>query len=123
MRILADTHILLWWLMDDGQLSERHREVLGDPANLVGFSAISIAEIAIKESIGRLKVGVDITRYLRDQGFLELEFASEHARQLRDLPWIHRDPFDRMLIAQAQVEDVALMTVDQHIPKYDVRIV
>ncbi|MGI5188830.1 type II toxin-antitoxin system VapC family toxin [Promicromonospora sp. CA-289599] len=123
MRILADTHILLWWLMDDGQLSERHREVLGDAANLVGFSAISIAEIAIKESIGRLKVGVDITRYLRDQGFLELEFASEHARQLRDLPWIHRDPFDRMLIAQAQVEDVALMTVDQRIPKYDVRIV
>lgn len=123
MRILADTHILLWWLMDAEQLSERHREILGDPANLVGFSSISIAEIAIKELVGKLKVGVDVARYLRDEGFLELEFASEHAARLRDLPWLHRDPFDRMLIAQAQVEDVAFMTVDQHIVKYDVRIV
>ena len=60
---------------------------------------------------------------LRDQGFLELEFAAEHADRLRVLPWIHRDPFDRMLITQAQVEDIALMTVDEHIVKYDVRTV
>jgi PIN domain nuclease of toxin-antitoxin system len=123
MRVLADTHILLWWFLDPKHLSDRHSEVLGNPADLVAFSSISIAEIALKRSIGKLELEFEIVPALRDQGFLELEFAAEHADRLRDLPWVHRDPFDRMLVAQAQVEDVALMTVDRNIPKYDVRVV
>lgn len=121
MRILADTHVLLWWLSDDDRLPARHREALADPGNDVAFSAVSIAEIAIKSSLGKLEAPTDIAGHLVEGGFIALPFTAEHAAELRDLPWHHRDPFDRMLVGQARVEGMTLATADAHVAAYDVR--
>lgn len=123
MRLLADTHILLWWLADDPHLSALHRMVISDPANGVYFSAISIAEIAIKTSLGKLEAPSGIVDTLKDGEFSELPFLPEHAEELRDLPWLHRDPFDRMLVAQARTEGMGLLTVDARIQEYEVAFV
>ncbi|TQL02026.1 type II toxin-antitoxin system VapC family toxin [Cellulomonas sp. SLBN-39] len=123
MRILADTHVLLWWLGDDPRLPDRHRTSLSDGATEVLYSAVSIAEIAIKTSLGKLVAPADLVRALDDEGFTPLPLRPAHAAALRDLPWHHRDPFDRMLVAQAMVEDVALASVDARVAAYDVRIV
>lgn len=122
MRLLADTHVLLWWLAEDGRLSAVHREALADASNHVCFSAVSIAEIAIKTSLGKLSAPGEPAQALVDGGFLELPLTAEHAAVLRTLPWHHRDPFDRMLIAQAQVDEMTVATVDPRFAGYDVRV-
>lgn len=122
MRILADTHVLLWWLGDDARLTTVHRGALADGGNRVWFSAVSIAEIAIKSSLGKLRAPDGAARALTDGGFRELPLTAEHAEMLRVLPWHHRDPFDRLLIAQVVAEGLALATVDSRFTAYDVDV-
>ena len=121
MNLLLDTHVLLWWLSDDPKLGEEARRAIAVADNIVYVSAVSLWEIAIKHGIGKLRLPESFDDTLADQGFLELPLKWEHARRNRDLPWLHRDPFDRMLIAQALVEDLTLVTADSEVQRYDVQ--
>ncbi|MBT2517680.1 type II toxin-antitoxin system VapC family toxin [Streptomyces sp. ISL-90] len=120
MRLLLDTHVLLWWLTDDRRLTGDHRDLISDAANSALVSAMTVAEIAIKSSLGKLDAPDDLLPTLDAGGFEHLPFEASHADVLRTLPWHHRDPFDRMLIAQAIVEGLTIMTVDPHFAAYDV---
>lgn len=123
MRLLLDTHILLWWLSDDAQLSATVRSAVADGNNDVFFSAVSIAEIAIKQSLGKLDAPEDLVSLIAQEGITELPLTARHAAVLLHLPWHHRDPFDRLLVAQAKVEELSLATADSSLAAYDVAIV
>lgn len=114
MRALLDTHTLLWWLAGDERLSLPVREVIGDENNPLWVSVVSAWEIAIKVRLGKLPSAVDIAAnlptYLQQQGFTPLDIRLDHALRAGALPDIHRDPFDRMLIAQAQIENLILLS-------------
>jgi PIN domain nuclease of toxin-antitoxin system len=120
VRVLLDTHVLLWWAKEPCRNSLRHRDIIVDPSNDVLFSAISLAEIGIKVSIGKLDVPGGLAAQFTAGGAEQLPFTAEHAEALRDLPLHHRDPFDRMLIAQAKAEGIPLLTVDEKITAYDI---
>jgi len=123
MRLLLDTHVLLWWLADDHRLSAEHRVLIADASNVVLVSAMTIAEIAIKTSLGKLEAPDDLLPTLETGGFDELPFESRHADLLRKLPWHHRDPFDRMLIAQAIAEQLTVLTAaDPHFAAYGIEL-
>ena len=123
MRLLLDTHVLLWSLIEPGRLRTEARESLAAPENPVYFSAVSIWEIAIKRALDRPDFQVEpelIRRAALDTGFHELAVNGLHAARVRDLPHLHRDPFDRLLVAQAQAEPLVLMTEDPLVAQYDV---
>jgi PIN domain nuclease of toxin-antitoxin system len=120
VRILLDTHFLLWWLADDALLGDRAREVISTPENLIFFSAASIWELRIKEGIGKLDLPDDFTEVLDGQAFEPLAVTTAHAHALLGLPLHHRDPFDRMLVAQARAEKLTILTRDPVIGQYDV---
>ncbi|MGV9802337.1 type II toxin-antitoxin system VapC family toxin [Mycobacterium sp. NPDC003449] len=120
MRGLVDTHVLLWWLADDKNLSAAHRAAIAEPDNEVFVSAITVAEVAIKASLGKLQAPTGLDGVLAEMGFRELPFTAAHAETLRELPWHHRDPFDRMLVAQAITEHLDLVTVDNRLRDYPV---
>ncbi len=120
MRLLLDTHVVLWWLADDRRLGDDHRALIADASNIVLVSAMTVAEIAIKTSLGKLDAPDDLLPTLEAGGFDELTFKSRHAEVLRSLPWHHRDPFDRMLIAQAIAEQLTVLTADPHFAAYGV---
>lgn len=120
-RLLLDTHVLLWSLDDSPLLSRRLREVLEDPENDVFVSAASGWEIAIKRALGKLHAPHDLEAGIRKQGFTLLVIKFQHAEQAGALPPDHGDPFDRMLIAQAQIEGLVLVTRDARIPLYGIR--
>lgn len=120
MRALLDTHVLLWWLTDDPQLSEAHRTVIADSDNEILVSAVTVAEIVIKASLGKLDAPGDVASIVHEGGFTELALTSAHADALRDLPWVHRDPFDRMLIAQCIREHIPILTADARFREYDI---
>ena len=121
MSLLVDTHVVLWWLADDPTLSEEVKERLDhDPDVFV--SSATIWEVAIKQAAGKLTGPADLPERVRDSGFRELPIAAEHAIVAGRLPPIHRDPFDRMLVAQARCEDLTLVTRDAEIRKYDVSL-
>ncbi len=121
MILLLDTHLLLWAAGDPGQLSSESQDLLGDPATELMFSTASIWEIVIKNALGRSDFRVE-PRLLRDgliqNGYSELAVRSEHALAVGSLPPLHKDPFDRILIAQAQVENVTLLTTDDKVACY-----
>ena len=121
MRILADTNVLLWWLEDHPRLAP-YRGRLCDSGNEAWFSAVSIAEIAIKASLKKLTIPPTYTDRLLETGWQELAFSSTHAAALLDLPWHHRDPFDRMLIAQALTQGFPVMTADRVFSQYDIQV-
>ncbi|MFT4187373.1 MAG: type II toxin-antitoxin system VapC family toxin [Aeromicrobium sp.] len=123
MRVLLDTHVLLWWLSDDQALSRQHRDVIESLDHEVVVSAVSVAEVAIKASLGKLKAPRDVVGAIRESGLDLIDFTPEHAELLRDLPFHHRDPFDRMLVAQAMFERCAFATADEKILHYDVTVV
>lgn len=123
MRGLLDTHVLLWWLADDKKLSPEHRAVIADPDNEIFVSAIVVAEVAIKASLDKLQAPGGLDAAVRESGFRELPFTAAHAEVLRELPWHHRDPFDRMLVAQAISERFDLLTVDVRLRDYQVMCV
>ena len=120
-RYLADTHILLWALGDDKRLPERHREILLSSAE-VFFSAASVWEIAIKKSLGKLKAPDCLAELLPQAGFRALDVTPIHAEAISDLPPHHADPFDRLLIAQARVEKMTLLTVDAQFSRYNISL-
>jgi PIN domain nuclease of toxin-antitoxin system len=117
---LLDTHILLWWLADDEHLSARGRELIANPEHVVFYSAASIWEIRIKAAIGKLDLPDTFADALAAQAFEALSVTAAHAHMLRDLPLLHRDPFDRMLVSQARAEHLTLVTHDEVLTRYDV---
>ncbi|MBO3274733.1 type II toxin-antitoxin system VapC family toxin [Pseudomonas schmalbachii] len=118
MRVLLDTHILLWALADDERLSSKARRLIED-ASEIYISAASFWEMTIKVSQGRLDVDLDEIRgYCRESGFIELPIAVEHAIAVKDLEQHHRDPFDRILVATAITEPMRLITADPLVAKY-----
>jgi PIN domain nuclease of toxin-antitoxin system len=123
VRLLLDTHLLLWWLADDPALGAHARELISTPEHLIFFSAASIWEIWIKQSIGKLDLPDDFADVLADQAMEPLAVTVDHAHALRQLPLIHRDPFDRMLIAQAQMENLPIVTADDQFLRYEVEII
>ncbi len=121
MKLLLDTHLLLWAAGDQGRLSRAARALIKNPDNELIFSAASLWEIAIKRSLGRDDFRADprlLLRGLLDNGYLELPVTSEHALALDDLPAIHKDPFDRILVAQATVEGMVLLSTDPVVARY-----
>ena len=121
MKLLLDTHLLLWTAGAPDRLSEPIRLLLEDPQNTLLFSAASIWEISIKNSLGRADFTVDarlLRRGLLDNGYEELAISSGHAVHLDSMPLIHKDPFDRILIAQSTVEGITLLTSDAIVAQY-----
>ncbi len=121
MKLLLDTHVLLWSAGEPDRLSAEARTLIGEPENELFFSAASLWEIVIKRGLGREDFKVDarvLRRGLLDNGYSELPMGSEHVVAIESLPIIHKDPFDRMLIAQAQVEGITLLTSDPTVAKY-----
>lgn len=121
MKLLVDTHLLLWAASAPDKLPAAARELIDDSENSLLFSVASIWEIAIKRGLGRDDFKVDprlLRRGLLDNGYEELAITSEHAVSVDSLPPIHRDPFDRLLIAQATVEGNILLTADEHVGDY-----
>jgi PIN domain nuclease of toxin-antitoxin system len=128
VKVLLDTHAFLWWVTDDPQLSSRARRILGDSSNEAYFSAVSGWEIAIKARLGRLSVaGDNLEDFVAEQvvanGFQVLPIHVNHTLRTYSLPDYHRDPFDRLLVAQAIIEELALVTADRKLGDYKVRIV
>lgn len=121
MKLLLDTHLLLWAAGAPDRLSNSARLAIENPQNALLFSAASIWEVAIKRSLGRADFNVDarlLRRGLLDNGYEELKISSEHAVFVDSLPNIHKDPFDRILIAQASVEGITLLTADALVAQY-----
>jgi PIN domain nuclease of toxin-antitoxin system len=128
LRILLDTHAFLWWASEGGaRLSDRARDLLSDGATDVALSIASVWEIAIKVGGGRLVLPDAVERYvpdrLRHHGFELMSIELPHAFRAGALPHIHSDPFDRMLIAQAQIEGIPIITADAAINRYDVETI
>ncbi|MEE3625187.1 type II toxin-antitoxin system VapC family toxin [Nitrospirillum sp. BR 11752] len=123
MRLLIDTHILIWWMSDDPALPVHVRAAIQDPASEVFVSAATIWEISIKRALGRLDFPLDdIQGELLKAGFKPLAIDIAHAARAGTLPAHHQDPFDRMLVAQAQLEGLTLVSVDAIIGRYAVPI-
>ena len=121
MRLLLDTHVLLWSLTEPQKLSALARRALEDPRNEVFVSPVSVWEIAIKRALGKLTAPDILETDVMEQGFTPLSLTFFHAEQAGKLPQHHRDPFDRMLVAQAQAEGLVLVTRDTRIPLYGIR--
>jgi PIN domain nuclease of toxin-antitoxin system len=119
-RLLVDTHALLWWLTDDPGLSATAREALADPANDVRVSTASVWEIAIKRALGKLTAPDDLPDHIEAAGFDWLPIGAEHAWRVRELPSHHRDPFDRLLVAQCLTEGMPIVSGDAHFAAYGV---
>jgi PIN domain nuclease of toxin-antitoxin system len=127
VRVLLDTHAFLWWVLEDPRLSRRALSVIAASEYDVLVSAVSAWEIAIKSADARLDLPEPAGRYVPDRiaanGFRELVVTVEHAVHVASLPAIHRDPFDRLLVAQAQVEGIPILTSDPAIARYDVDVI
>lgn len=122
MNFLLDTHILLWFLENDSRLSEIIREAIASPKNLVFVSSVSAWEISIKQSIGKLTAPYNLEEALRFSRFEVLSVTLAHGVKVANLPMYHKDPFDRMLITQALVEDLTIITVDTKFKLYNVSL-
>ncbi len=121
MTLLLDTHPLLWWL-DETPMSPAAHAGIVDPMVTVMVSAASIWEIAIKEASGKLRVDGRVIDHVEREGFDPLLISLEHAERAGSLPLHHKDPFDRLLIAQAQIEGLTLVSRDRHFDAYDVAV-
>ncbi len=127
MKVLLDTHAFIWWVSDDSRLSKRAREIIGKGDHELFFSAASGWEIAIKVRIGRLRLATThlekfILEQLAANGFQVLPITLQHALQTYMLTEHHKDPFDRLLVAQAEVENLTLLSADQRLADYGIRI-
>ena len=127
MRALLDTHAFLWWITGDERLSGRISQAIADGRNEMFVSAASVWEIAIKGRLGRLSIPGDPGKFIGGQiaenCFRGLPIVAEHALRVWTLPDHHRDPFNRMLVAQAQVEGLALVSRDPQVAQYDIEVV
>lgn len=121
MSLLLDTHVVLWWLADDPSLSAEIKDRLDHEPDIYVSSA-TVWEVTVKQAIGKLKEPADLPERIRNSGFRDLPVGSEHAIAAGRLPMIHRDPIDRMLIAQARCEDLTLVTRDSRCQQYEVAV-
>ena len=118
MRYLLDTHILLWWLADDPQLKNKFRKVIADPDVQIYVSSVSVWEVEIKRSLNKLTAPNNLLAMIESNQFIELAMHFSHAEKIKDLPNIHQDPFDRLLIAQSLCENLIFLSEDKIIKKY-----
>jgi len=119
---LLDTHALLWWLSEPAKLSAKAKAAIADGSHSVYLSTAAVWEMSIKKSLGRLDFPGNLDEVLRKDHIEVLPIALSHAMAVSDLPAHHQDPFDRMQIAQARIEDLTLITRDATIPQYDVKV-
>lgn len=124
---LLDTHTLLWWSEDDGRLGKNVRRILSDRENSIYCSAVSVWEVSIKAKLGKLTIPVEplqfISKVMEAYEFVALPISFSHAAEVFNLPLIHADPFDRLLVAQARIEKLVLLSNDTEIEKYGVTLV
>lgn len=120
MEVLLDTHAFLWWNADDAALGEEARATILDERTAVYVSAATAWEIELKRAKGKLEARGDVIDWIEQNGFLPLPIDATHAVAGAKLPPHHRDPFDRVLVAQAQLEKLTLLTADAHVRAYDV---
>ena len=120
MRLLLDTHVLLWWLMDDPSLEKSASDGISDPRSSVFVSAATVWEISIKRALGKLEAPSDLLSQIEMNRFEPLSICASHAYAAGALPRHHDDPFDRMLVAQAMKEDLILLTRDPRMNRYGV---
>lgn len=118
MKILLDTHLFLWWLSNSPALPEQARTLISDRENTVFVSAVTFWEIRLKESLGKLRLPTDFEERVAAESFESLPLTAAQTRQAALLPWRHRDPFDRMLVAQAHAENLTLLTADDSVGAY-----
>ncbi|HEY3726213.1 MAG TPA: type II toxin-antitoxin system VapC family toxin [Solirubrobacteraceae bacterium] len=123
MKLLLDTHAALWWLSGDERFSDHATQQLTDDRNQVMLSAAVVWEVAVKRSLGKLEAPPNFASTLLDGGAQPLHITLDHASAVEKLPWHHRDPFDRLLIAQALFEDAALVSKYAVLAHYGVRVV
>jgi PIN domain nuclease of toxin-antitoxin system len=125
MRLLLDTHAFLWWVADAPELSGKARKAIADEANTCFLSLASCWEMAIKSGLGKLKLSMALERFIPEQmaanGFNLLNIDFRHVAKVEFLPSHHRDPFDRLLIAQAQTEKLTLVSADSALSDYGVK--
>ncbi|MBC2717495.1 MAG: type II toxin-antitoxin system VapC family toxin [Desulfobacteraceae bacterium] len=122
MNLFLDTNILLWWLDNSPKLSQAGLSAIADPDNLIILSAVVIWEMRIKQALGKLKIPSNFFHVIKDQGFEFLSITADHAYAVGELPMHHRDPFDRMIIAQAKLENLHVVTHDIMFQKYDIPV-
>ena len=122
-RLLLDSHVLLWALSDVSRLREDARDLIADSDNYVAVSAVSVWELGIKAAQGKLSIPDDLVEATRQSSFSELRISFAHAKRAAALPAVHGDPFDRMLVAQAQIDRLEIVTRDRRLREYDVRLV
>lgn len=122
MRILVDSHVALWWLDDSAAMGPDCRELI-EHADEAYFSAVTPWELGIKRALGKLTMPDGLAEVLELGGFVSLAISADHAEMASTLPTHHRDPFDRMLVAQAQLEALVLVTADEILGSYDVQLV
>ena len=120
--LLLDTHVALWWRQDSARLGRKARQAIAS-ADIVWVSAVSGWEVAVKLSLGKLRLAESFSAIVEDSGFTELPVTLTHADQLATLPQHHRDPFDRMLVAQARCEHATLVTHDRLLEPYGLPVV
>ena len=121
MRYLLDTHAALWYFENSGELSSEAEEIIDNPENDIFLSAASLWEIVLKVGLGKLDVSFDaLLNEVEKAGFVVLQTESAYLRKLLEMPWIHKDPFDRLIVSTAMVEGMILITIDENIQRYDV---
>ena len=118
MRLLLDTHLLLWWLGNTPELGKEAKRLIADSGNTIFVSTVTLWEMWLKVSVGKLRIPSDIEARIREEGFELLPLSAAHARRVATLPWHHRDPFDRMLVSQAEEERLVLLTADSSMNAY-----
>ncbi|MBT3224824.1 MAG: type II toxin-antitoxin system VapC family toxin [Deltaproteobacteria bacterium] len=123
MNLFLDTHVLLWWLDDNSRLSKQAKNYIADVDNIIFVSAVVIWEIRIKEALGKLEIAADFFNIVKQQGFEILSITAQHANKVGDIPMHHRDPFDRMLIAQAIEESLTIVTHDRAFKAYEIPLI
>jgi PIN domain nuclease of toxin-antitoxin system len=123
VKLLLDTHAALWWLADDARIGPDAERQVSDETNRVLLSAVVIWEVAIKRSLGRLQAPTDLASTLLAAGAQALAVTLDHAAAVEALPWHHRDPFDRLLVAQALTEGAAIVSQDDRLRPYGVPVV
>lgn len=122
MNLLLDTHVVLWWLGNSPRLSPEYKKAIAASDSICHISAGTIWEISIKKQLGKLTLPSGYIAELKAQGFVELPLTWAHCEAVSQLPLIHKDPFDRIIIAQSQIEALTILSVDKHFRSYPVKL-
>ena len=123
MKYLLDTHAVIWYIEDSSELPKKISDLIDNPENDIYISSVSFWEISIKVSLGKLDLELPFDEFLaniRNRDFSFLQIEDEYLNRLLDLPFVHKDPFDRLIITSALVENLIIITIDENIKKYDV---